>query len=235
MPAEAAPSWLWVPELGPAGTRLDWSESDLHYLTRVCRLRGGERVTATDGRGGVASVLLEGEGAELSGRIESVEQRQRDREAWVLCGAPEGDRGDWMIEKLAELGVAAFVPVQFRRGAWDESGKRQGRWSRLTLAALRQSQSPFRMEVRDPAPLEVVIRSLPLGGSRWLADPAGPRGRMASGAASPGVGVVGPSAGFEEAEWSLLRAAGFDPIALSVSRLRTETAAIAWACWWASG
>jgi 16S rRNA U1498 N3-methylase RsmE len=46
---------------------------------------------------------------------------------------------------------------------------------------------------------------------------------------------VGPAAGFEDEEWALLKVSGFEPIGLSWNRLRTETAALAWASWWASG
>lgn len=235
MPAEAAPSWLCLPELGAVGERLEFSAGDLHYLTRVCRARAGERVSATDGRGAVAGLRLEAEGSGLAGRIETLERHERKREAWLLCGAPESGRADWLVEKLAELGVAVFQPVECIRGRWDRAKGRAGRWERLAVAAVRQSRSPFRTELREPAGLEEALALLPDGGSRWLADPAGPRGISSGAADSPGAGAVGPAGGFDEAEWSWLRDRGFQPIALSGTRLRTETAAMAWASWWASG
>jgi 16S rRNA U1498 N3-methylase RsmE len=45
------------------------------------------------------------------------------------------------------------------------------------------------------------------------------------------VGLVGPSPGLSEEEIGLVVRAGFLPICLSDSRLRTETAAILWAGW----
>ena len=235
LPADAAPSWLRLPELGAAGERIEFSAEDLHYLLRVCRARAGERVTATDGRGGVAVVLLEPEGAALAGRVESLERRQRSRVAWLLCGAPESGRGDWLVEKLAELGVAVFQPVECARGGWDRATRRRERWLRLATAALRQSRSPFQIELREPISLAEALDALPERGSRWLADQAGSRGRSAGAAESPAVGAIGPAGGFDEEEWSSLRARSFEPIGLSESRLRSETAALAWASWWAAG
>jgi len=234
LPADAAPSWLLLPELGAVGERLEFSADDLHYLTRVCRVRAGERVTATDGRGGVAVLHLEADGPALRGSVESVEQRERSREAWLLCGAPEADRGDWLVEKLGELGVAVFQPVDCARGTWERAARRRDRWSRLTAAAVRQSRSPFRIELREPLPLAEALGRLPEGGSRWLADEAGPR-KAAGVAGSPVVGAVGPAAGFDDPEWSSLRERGFEPMCLSGNRLRSETAALAWAAWWAAG
>lgn len=233
MPAEAAPSWLWIAELGAAGDVVTLTAQDVHYLLRVCRARVGDRVTATDGRGVVAALRLEA-GSPLAGRIETVERRERSREAWLLCGAPERGRADWMIEKLAELGVAVFQPVDCARGRW-ESGARPDRWRRVAVAGLRQARSPFLLEIRRPVGLEEATTGLPSEGSRWLADPAGPGGRAAGAAAGPAIGAVGPAAGFDESEWSLLRARGFEPMSLSGNRLRTETAAIAWAAWWSAG
>lgn len=235
MPADAAPSWLRLAELGAVGERIEFSEADLHYLIRVCRARAGERVTATDGRGGIAVLRLEAEGASVSGRIESLECRVRTREAWLLCGSPEMDRGDWLVEKLAELGIAVLQPVECARGGWDRAARRRERWLRLAAAAVRQSRSPFQIELREPVPLLEALDALPAGGSRWLADEAGPRGRSASAVESPAVGAVGPAGGFDEDEWSSLRARGFEPIGLSPSRLRSETAALAWASWWSAG
>jgi 16S rRNA (uracil1498-N3)-methyltransferase len=232
---DAAPAWLALEALPAVGGSIEFGEDDAHYLRRVCRVRAGERITATDGTGGVAEVRIAGAGRELTGTVERRETRERGPEAWVLCGAPEGERADWLIEKLAELGLAVFQPLDCERGRWDRAGRKFERWQRLASAALRQSRQAFRMSVRTPLPLAEALARVERTGSRWLADPAGrPAGSLAP-PASPVVGAIGPSGGFSEAEWAALTAAGFEPISLSRSRLRTETAAIAWGAWWAAG
>jgi len=47
--------------------------------------------------------------------------------------------------------------------------------------------------------------------------------------------MIGPAEGVDDRERGLLEARGFKPISLGESRLRSETAAMAWAAWWASG
>lgn len=235
MPADAAPAWLHVPGLGAEGDAVAFTRSDLHYLARVCRARGGDRVTATDGRGRVATIRLESGSAGLAGRVESVEARARSRVARMLCGAPEDGRGDWLVEKLAELGVAVLQPVDCERGAWERAARRRDRWERLAIAALRQAQSAFRLEIAEPAALDAAVAGLPAGGTRWLADPGGPRGAPGGVAGAEATAAIGPAAGFSAAERARLREAGFEPIGLSGNRLRTETAAVAWAAWWAAG
>jgi 16S rRNA (uracil1498-N3)-methyltransferase len=234
LPADAAPAWLWLPALPDPGAAVAFDDADRHYLRRVCRARAGDRVTATDGRGRIARLALNDGGSGLGAVVESVERRGRRREATILCGAPEGERGDWLVEKLAELGIARLQPVDTARAEWERSA-REGRWQRLAVAALRQSRGAFLLEILEPVPLGRAIGSLASGSTRWLADPAGPSGLTPASAGPISVAAIGPSSGFDDEEWTRLRDEGFEPISLSESRLRTETAALAWACWWAGG
>jgi 16S rRNA (uracil1498-N3)-methyltransferase len=236
LPADAAPSFLWVESLPAAGERCTLGADDSRYLARVCRARVGERVTLTDGRGGLA----QGELVEVAPRarveVTGVERQERRGRAGLLCGAPEGERADWLVEKLAELGVAWLQPIQCQRGTWERMESRKDRWQRLAVAALRQSRRRFRMEIMAAVSLGDALATLPAEGLRVLADPAGePAASVPAASTSVVVGIVGPAEGLTEAEKSAVAGSGFRAIALSDSRLRTETAAIAWAAWWAAG
>ncbi len=236
MPAEAAPSFVLVPELPGAGERLTLPDDESHYLTRVCHARPGDRVAATDGRGAWAALRLLAAGPRVMAEVERCERAYLERTAWALVGPPEGERGDWMVEKLAELGVEVFQPLDCERGGWARMKGRRERWRRLAVAALRQSRRRFLLEVRPPIPLAEALAGLPPGGGRWVADPAG----GSAAAVSPpraglAVGLIGPSAGLSRPEQAAVAGHEFTPIALSDGRLRTETAAMAWACWWSAG
>jgi 16S rRNA (uracil1498-N3)-methyltransferase len=239
-PAEAAPSIVLVPELPASGARFALPENESHYLTRVCRAREGDRASATDGRGALATVRLVSRDHPAMVEVETITHTRRTRSAWVMAGAPDGDRGDWMVEKLAELGVAVFQPVECERGAWQRMGSRTERWGRLAVAALRQSRRPFLLEIRPPVPLAQALEQLPEEepgkAGRWIADAGGERGsHFAPSAGGTAVGLIGPPAGFTALERSAATDKSFAPISLSNGRLRTETAALAWACWWAAG
>ena len=233
MPAEGAPSLLLVEDLPGVGRHVTLPEDESHYLMRVCRARPGDRVSATDGRGALATLRVVAGGRAAVVEVEACDRAERTREAWVLSGPPEGERGDWMIEKLAELGVAVFQPLDCERGGWDRMKGRAERWRRLAVAALRQSRRRFLVEIRDPLPVAEALAGLPAGAGRWVGDAAGAGAAMLS---PPGtglaIGLIGPSSGFSESERELVAGGRFTAICLSDSRLRTETAALAWACWW---
>jgi 16S rRNA (uracil1498-N3)-methyltransferase len=231
--ADAAPSFLYLPELTSLGESFALAGDEGRYLARVVRAREGERVTATDGIGGVATLLVEQIRPELLLRVESRAVVAAPVRSRLLCGAPEGERGDWLVEKLAEFGITEFCPVDTERVRWPAAVRRE-RWERLAVAALRQSRSAWLMQVAEAMPLAEAVAGCEAG-ERWLADPSG--AELASrpwAGASPIEGAVGPSAGFSEDERRLLLERGFTPVRLAASRLRTETAALAVAALWAA-
>jgi 16S rRNA (uracil1498-N3)-methyltransferase len=232
--ADAAPSLVFVPHLPGAGDEFALPPEEVHYLRRVCRARPGDRVRASDGAGTLASLELLSLADHGAGRVIERSFQAGDRQAWVLCGAPEGHRADWLVEKLAELGVRVFQPLELERARFDEASSRRERWERLTVAALRQSRSAWRLEIRPPVGLAEALAAVPDGANRWIGDREGERGLTPPGR-SISVGVIGPSQGLAVHERERLADGGFRAIALADNRLRAETAALAWAAWWASG
>ena len=231
--ADAAPSFLYLPRLDGSPDTFVLGEEDARYVARVVRAKPGERLTASDGAGCVAELVIETVRPDVFVRVVHRARAAEPAPRVLLCGAPEGERGDWMVEKCAELGVTRFVPVHSERVRWPE-GTRVERWSRLAVAALRQSQAARLMGVESPVSLREAVGSL-AAGVRWLADAAGASPLEAGSPADVAIaGAVGPSSGFSVEELKYLADNGFLPVGLASSRLRTETAAVALAAAWAA-
>jgi 16S rRNA (uracil1498-N3)-methyltransferase len=227
-----APSFLFVPALRTLGARFTLEGEEARYVTRVVRVREAERVTASDGAGLVATLRVERVKPDLVLALESSAEVPRPVPARVLCGAPEGERGDWLVEKLAELGITDLQPVDTERAHWPAG--RGDRWERLTVAAMRQSRAAWRMAVHPAVGLTDAMAAA-REGTRWLADPAGePASGLLPAADGAAVAAVGPASGFTEPERKALRGCGFTPVSLADRRLRTETAAVATAALWAA-
>ena len=90
------------------------TDAEARHLTRVMRKKVGDEAD-----------LFDGSGKEYRARIESIardrveltvlETREDDREPdlalTAIMALPKGDRQKWAIEKLTELGVRRFIPL----------------------------------------------------------------------------------------------------------------------------
>ena len=219
---------MFVPGLAAAGDELVIAGEEAHYLRRVVRIRAGERVTASDGEGTLAELTVLDAGSELRAEVGVRRSITRACRLDVWCGAPEGDRADWLVEKLAELGVASLRLVDCERTQWERAAKKSERWERLAVAALRQSRSAYRMFIEAPVPIAALLETPPDFAVSYLADPGGGSFVAHRQAGPRSIGAaVGPSGGFSDEERKSLEASSFVPTRLTESRLRTETAALA--------
>lgn len=232
MPASAIPSWLYLPGIAAPGGTYTLPEDEAHYVARVCRAKPGERVTGTDGAGTVAELELVRVARQVEVAVLSRRHVERTHTAQVLCGAPEGARADWLVEKLAELGVGQLVPLECARANW--RGARLDRARKIAVAALRQSRNSWLLSVSDPMTVPAALDALPGAGGRWIADALAPLGWVSAEIPALSVAAIGPAPGFGPEERERFADRGFIPVRLGAARLRTETAAIAWASGWAA-
>lgn len=199
---------LEQPELAPV---------DRHHLERVLRLRPGDPVTASDGRGGLRPCVL-GTG----GRLEPVAPATRVERATpaiaIGLAATKGDRPEWAVQKLTEVGVDEIVFFVAERSVVRWEGERAlrhlERLRRVAREAAMQSRRAWLPKVTGVETFWAVA-SRP---GAVLAEREG-----APPSLSSPVVLVGPEGGWSEAE----RAVGLPLVALADGVLRGETAAVA--------
>lgn len=192
------------------------SADDAHHLLRVQRLRDGEAVTACDGQGEWRPCVLTG--GELV-PVGAAEQSPPTTPITIAAAIPKGDRAEWMVQKLTEVGVDHIVLVECARSVvhWsaDRAVRNRERLSRVAREAAMQSRRTRLATVEGPLPVvEVLARP-----GAVAAEPGAPRW---SGAMTATAVVVGPEGGFTAAE--LAHAA--DTVSLGDTVLRVETAAV---------
>ncbi len=160
--------------------------------------------------------------------VESVNAPANPQTRLIVASAvPKGARADWMIEKLSELGVETFIPLETRRSVvHPEAGKRQ-RWARIAEESAKQCRRQGFLHIAEPTSLEEVAT---LDVSHRICLSTEPDSTPVT-ALPPMVGeilaTVGPEGGWTTEEMSLLLASRFRMAALTSTILRIETAAIA--------
>jgi 16S rRNA (uracil1498-N3)-methyltransferase len=215
----------------PRDGRLRLSRDESRHLTRVCRLGVGDRVEVFDGRGFLADaevVSVAGDSGELAVAGEPLRERRLPCSLTLATAVPKGDRFDWLVEKVTELGVERLIPLVTDRSVVEPRGSKLSRLRRLIIEASKQCRHDRLMVLDDPAPWTKWVRSCPES-IRLLADPDGcPPGQwppLEHGRSF--VLAVGPEGGFTAGERALADQAGWRPINLSVHTLRIETAGLA--------
>jgi 16S rRNA (uracil1498-N3)-methyltransferase len=196
-------------------------DADRHHLDRVLRLRAGETVTVSDGRGGLrVCSFVTGGAPEPVGPA-----------AWEPPPSPaigvgfalvKGDKPEWVVQKLTECGVDRILPFVAERSVvrWDEA-KAARNLERLRRVAREAAMQSRRRWLPAVEPLQPFA---PLAGGAGvaLAD-----GGADAGPPDPGrwpVVLVGPEGGWSDAE----RAAGTGRfVRFGPNVLRAETAAVA--------
>lgn len=137
---------------------------------------------------------------------------------------------DFLIEKAVELGVAEIWPMVSARGQIDHSGaERVRRWERLAIAAAKQSLAPIVPVIRSPVKFARMLADRGADSIAIICDQNAPPIARALTGVRIGKLVLacGPEGGFEPSEIEAAHQAGFISARLGLTRLRTETAALA--------
>ncbi len=220
----AAPAEVFVED--PAEPTLE--EVDAHHLGRVLRLRPGEEVVAADGRGHWTRTTWQGDGrlelvhdAAGVGGDGAVQFEAPVAPALTVVFAPtKGERPEWVVQKLTELGIDRIVPLRSERSVVRWSGERGAatvtRLRRVAREAAAQCRRVWLPEVAETISFADLGR-LGTPGQVALAQLSGDRPTLAHQ-----VVAVGPEGGWSGDEL----AAGLPTVGFGLSVLRAETAAV---------
>jgi len=228
------------------------SRQEEHHLREVARIGLGEVVQVFDGRGREAAARIE----RARSREGSNPRRGRDAPARVVLrvlapcarppaaaaltlvpAIPKGNRMDLLVEKAAELGAAAILPILTERTVVRldprQRAERRERWQRIALAAAKQCGAA---RVTDVLPIVEFAEALDfcrrvdLSLFGALAEGARPLHAVLAeqrARAPRAVGfLVGPEGDLTAAETKALGAAGAVAVSLGARVLRTDTAAL---------
>ena len=221
---------FYTPDIVPPDYELNEEES--RHAVRVLRVRLGDTLWLTDGRGNLYQTKVTGTDAKRCRvevvHVESGYGQRGYRLTMAVAPTKNPERYEWFLEKAAEVGVDRIIPVESCHS--ERRTFKHERALRLLVSAMKQSAGAFLPELDELTSFrEIVMR--PCDGVKLIAHchTEGNRKTMAE-CIAPGDHVlvlIGPEGDFSPEEVALARANGFTEITLGNTRLRTETAALA--------
>ena len=216
------------------------SEEESKHCVRVLRLGVGDMLHITDGKGNLYHCRIV-EAHQHHCTVEVVEtfaEYEKLPYSLTMAVAPTKniDRYEWFLEKATEMGVDIVVPV-----IGEHSERRiikPERLEKILVSAAKQSLKGAVPQLKDAVTVKEFLKGSAPGVKHiaycgeqekvTLAAAVAQAKEMAAQHSLPAITIlIGPEGDFSPAEVEAAIAAGYRPLTLGDSRLRTETAAVA--------
>jgi 16S rRNA (uracil1498-N3)-methyltransferase len=166
---------------------------------------------------------------------------------YLFQGLPKGDKMEFVIQKMVELGVYEIIPVAMKRCVMKLDDKKAKsklvRWQGISEAAAKQSKRAVVPRITNVMTYkealeyakEMEVKLVPYELEESLESSGGMKSTRKileglKGGESIAV-FIGPEGGFEEAEINMAIECGMKPITLGRRILRTETAGMTVMAW----
>ncbi len=205
-------------------------EEEAGHCIRVLRMKEGDSIRLTDGKGCFYDAVI----SAVSGKrcMVHIERKEQQEQLWNgylhIAVAPTKlmDRNEWFVEKAVEIGVDEITFLKTDHSERDVI--KMERIEKIAVSAMKQSQKATLPVLNGMTPLRSFIEQ-GFDGDKYIAHCEPGSKVLLQDALTPGhnsLVLIGPEGDFSPAEIEMALKAGFKPISLGPSRLRTETAAL---------
>ena len=215
------------------------TEEESRHCAKVLRHNVGDTINVIDGCGSLLECRIIECGKKVVCSVESVNENFGTHNyhlTMAVCPTKNIDRYEWFLEKATEMGIDEVVPV-----IGEHSERRiikPERLEKILVSAAKQSLKGAIPVLRDAVSVKQFIKECAAAEGVKLIAYCGEQEKVTLAqavqkavAANPGAPritiLIGPEGDFSPAEVEAAIGAGFSPLTLGDSRLRTETAAVA--------
>ena len=219
---------FYTPELSERQYTLDETESK--HCVRVLRLEQGDQITLVDGRGGYFTAeITDPNPKRCSVKIIRSELNFGLRKFQVhvaIAPTKNIERIEWFLEKATEIGLDRVTPLLCRYSERKEI--KPERLEKVMVSAMKQSLKAYLPRLDELTKFKDLI-SQPFDGQKFIAHCEEQHRDLLKNLVVPNQNyliLIGPEGDFSSEEIEMALSAGFRPVSLGNSRLRTETAGL---------
>ncbi len=213
----------------PGSGKFMLSEESSRHIVQVLRMREGEDILITNGKGEVltAIIILEDKKkteVKITGRKFNARQNQKVSIAISLI--KNNTRFEWFLEKATEIGVSEIIPLICQRT--EKQHFKYDRLKNIIVSAMLQSQQGWLPALHEPVKFTEVINNL-VHQNKYIAHcMEGSKNQLSHEAIQQGdiLLLIGPEGDFTKDEIESALKNNYVPVNLGETRLRTETAGV---------
>ena len=225
---------LFVVDKLDSGASVKLNPAQIHYLTKVMRLRATDTIALFNGRDGEWLAQLAG-GKTLHVTEQTHKQPKKGEGLWLCPAILKKGPFDFLIMKATELGANVIQPLLTAR-----TQVRQINRQRLTAIAIEAAEQCKRLtvpDIRAPILLEDLLKNWPNNTLPLICAEFGDAAPVAQALHNihgyNAAILTGPEGGWSQEEMQSLRALpNAIPLRLGDDILRAETAALACLTLW---
>ena len=220
---------FYNPNITINDTSFTFDKEESRHIVKVLRRKEGDAIHITNGNGilFMAEITLAND-KKCVIAIKKVQQFDALPYRLHLAVAPTkmNDRYEWFLEKATEIGISEITPL-----ICDHSERtvfKVDRFSKILQSAMKQSLQYYMPQLNEPVNFRDFIGA-GKDGDLFIAHCEETDKRSLKQHLHPGRAVtilIGPEGDFSSTEIELALGAGYIPVSLGTTRLRTETAAI---------
>ena len=211
-------------------TTLELPQEEAAHALRVLRLTEGDEVMLTDGKGSFYRAEID----MVSGKrcyvriveITTPEPLWRGHLHLAMAPTKNMDRIEWFAEKATEIGFSELTFLDCRFS--ERKVIKTERVEKILVSAMKQSLKFHKPQVDEMVDFKKFIAA-ERPGAKFIAHCYDEDKRLLKDCLVPGEDatvLIGPEGDFSKEEVESAMKAGFIPVSLGNSRLRTETAGL---------
>lgn len=217
-------SYFFVQSLEEKKIQLD--EDTSKHMISVLRMQKGEELLLTNGKGQKATAQIIDDNRKrclVEILVTESEEPSRPHVSIAISITKNSSRFEWFLEKATEIGVNEIIPLLSDRTAKEKF--RYDRMHGILVSAMLQSQQTWLPNLHQPTSFDDVVQQASQQ-QKFIAHCLPEQKQQLSSVAThyPSLILIGPEGDFTPKEIESALQAGFVPVALGNTRLRTETA-----------
>lgn len=219
---------FYTPDI--TGTHYTLDETESKHCIRVLRLEQGNEIILVDGRGGFFTAqIVDPSPKRCSVKVTRSELNFGSRNFRVhIAIAPTKniERIEWFLEKSTEIGIDQITPILCRFS--ERKDIKAERLEKVMVSAMKQSLKAYLPQLAPLTRFNDLVAQ-PFEGQKFIAHCDEQHRDLLKTMILPNQNyliLIGPEGDFSSEEIKMAIDAGFLPVSLGDSRLRTETAGV---------
>jgi len=222
--------FFYIEEFDSSQKEIVLEEDTARHVIQVLRMKEGERLNLTDGKGRLITAQISGAHKKhCSVKIQAVshELRAARKIAVAISLLKNINRFEWFLEKATEIGVNEIIPLICERT--EKEKFRYDRMKGICISAMLQSQQTWLPVLHEPKQFSHLSIQQFGNEQKFIAhcEESGGKNNLSTFQSfNSSIILIGPEGDFTKNEIELALQNNFVPVSLGETRLRTETAGI---------